>query len=56
MALSDVQPGDIVTFYADVSHAGIYIGDGLMVHASTYGTPVKVAPISSAPIHNVRRY
>ena len=56
VALSDVQPGDIVTFYADVSHAGIYIGDGLMVHASTYGTPVKVAPISSAPIHNVRRY
>ncbi len=57
VALSEVRPGDIVTFYADVSHAGgIYIGDGLMVHASTYGTPVKVAPISSAPIHNVRRY
>ena len=56
VAVADVQPGDIVTFYADVSHAGIYIGDGMMVHASTYGTPVKVAPISSAPIHNVRRY
>jgi len=56
VAVTDLQPGDIVTFYADVSHAGIYIGDGMMVHASTYGTPVKVAPISSAPIHNVRRY
>ena len=56
VAVSDLQPGDIVTFYSDVSHAGIYIGDGMMVHASTYGTPVKVAPISSAPIHNVRRY
>lgn len=56
VATSDLQPGDIVTFYDDVSHAGIYIGDGMMVHASTYGTPVKVAPISSAPIHNVRRY
>ena len=56
VALADVEPGDIVTFYDDVSHAGIYIGDGMMVHASTYGTPVKVAPISSAPIHNVRRY
>ena len=53
---TDVQPGDIVTFYSDASHAGIYIGDGNMVHASTYGTPVKVAPISSAPIYNVRRY
>ncbi|KUI37538.1 peptidoglycan hydrolase RipC [Mycobacterium sp. GA-2829] len=56
VATSDVQPGDIVTFYSDASHAGIYIGNGNMVHASTYGTPVKVAPISSAPIYNVRRY
>jgi len=56
VALSDLQPGDIVTFYSDVSHAGIYIGDGMMVHASTYGTPVRVAPISSSPIHNARRY
>ncbi|WP_220100577.1 peptidoglycan hydrolase RipC [Mycolicibacterium sediminis] len=56
VATSEVQPGDIVTFYSDASHAGIYIGNGNMVHASTYGTPVKVAPISSAPIYNVRRY
>ena len=56
VATSDLQPGDIVTFYSDVSHAGIYIGDGMMVHASTYGTPVKVAPIANAPIHNARRY
>jgi hypothetical protein len=27
-----------------------------MVHASTYGTPVRVAPVDNAPIHNVRRY
>lgn len=53
---ADLLPGDIVTFYSDVSHAGIYIGDGLMVHASTFGTPVKVAPIASSPFHNARRY
>ncbi len=53
---ADLQPGDIVTFYSDVSHAGIYIGDGMMVHASTFGVPVKVAPISSSPFHNARRY
>ena len=51
-----LQPGDIVTFYSDASHAGIYIGDGMMVHASTYGTPVRVAPISTTPIHNARRW
>lgn len=56
VAMPDLQPGDIVTFYSDASHAGIYIGGGNMVHASTYGTPVRVAPISSAPIYNVRRY
>jgi cell wall-associated NlpC family hydrolase len=56
VAVAELQAGDIVTFYSDASHAGIYIGDGMMVHSSTYGTPVRVAPISSAPIHNARRY
>jgi cell wall-associated NlpC family hydrolase len=56
VARDDLQPGDIVTFYSDVSHAGIYIGDGMMVHASTYGTPVRVAPVDSSPFHNARRY
>jgi peptidoglycan DL-endopeptidase CwlO len=54
--MSQMQPGDVVTYYSDASHAGIYIGDGMMVHASTYGTPVQVAPVNNAPIHNVRRY
>jgi cell wall-associated NlpC family hydrolase len=56
VSVAELQPGDIVTFYSDASHAGIYIGDGNMVHASTCGTPVRVAPISSAPIYNARRY
>jgi cell wall-associated NlpC family hydrolase len=54
--MSQMQPGDLVTYYSDASHVGIYIGDGMMVHASTYGTPVRVAPVDNAPIHNVRRY
>ncbi len=53
---SQMQPGDLVTYYSDASHVGIYIGNGMMVHASTYGTPVQVAPVNNAPIHNVRRY
>lgn len=51
-----MQPGDVVTQYSDASHVGIYIGDGLMVHASTYGIPVRVESVYSAPIYNVRRY
>lgn len=57
VALSDLQPGDVLTFYSDASHAGIYVGDGLMVHSSTYGQPVRVVPMtSSGPIYNARRY
>jgi len=57
VSLSDLQPGDVLTFYSDASHAGIYVGDGMMVHSSTYGTPVRVVPMnSSGPIYNARRY
>lgn len=56
VSMDDMQPGDVVTQYSDASHVGIYIGDGLMVHASTFGVPVRVESVYSAPIHNVRRY
>jgi cell wall-associated NlpC family hydrolase len=54
---SDLQPGDVINFYSDASHTGIYIGDGMVVHASTFGQPVKVVPIDGAgPFYNARRY
>ncbi len=56
VSMDQIQPGDLVTYYSDASHVAIYIGDGMMVHASTYGTPVRVAPVDNAPIHNIRRY
>jgi cell wall-associated NlpC family hydrolase len=56
VSMDQMQPGDLVTYYSDASHVAIYIGGGMMVHASTYGTPVRVAPVDNAPIHNVRRY
>jgi cell wall-associated NlpC family hydrolase len=40
---ADLQPGDLVFFYSPVSHVGIYIGNGQMVHAPTSGDVVKVA-------------
>ena len=46
-----------MTFYSDASHAGIYIGDGMMIHSSTYGLPVRVVPMNAAgPIYDARRY
>ena len=56
VSTDQMQPGDLVTYYSDASHVGIYIGDGMMVHAATYGIPVRVAPVHNAPIYNVRRY
>ncbi|UCM89939.1 C40 family peptidase [Streptomyces marincola] len=46
---SALAPGDLVFYYADFSHVGIYVGDGLIVHASRPGTPVRVAPVDSMP-------
>jgi cell wall-associated NlpC family hydrolase len=43
----DLQPGDLVFFYSPVSHVGIYIGNGQMVHAPTSGDVVKVAPVDA---------
>ena len=56
VSTDQMQPGDVVSYYSDASHVGIYIGDGMMVHASTFGKPVVVAPVNNAPIYNVRRY
>jgi cell wall-associated NlpC family hydrolase len=56
VSLDQMQPGDVITYYSDASHVGMYVGDGMMVHASTFGIPVAVVPVNNAPIYNVRRY
>jgi len=42
---SQLEPGDLVFFYADISHVGLYIGNGLMVDAPSFGQDVMVQPI-----------
>ncbi|RSM40728.1 hydrolase Nlp/P60 [Amycolatopsis balhimycina DSM 5908] len=42
-----LQPGDLVAYYSPVSHIGMYIGDGKMVHAPTSGDVVKISPLLS---------
>ena len=37
------QPGDLIFYYSPISHVGIYIGGGMMVHAPSTGNVVKVA-------------
>jgi cell wall-associated NlpC family hydrolase len=45
---AELMPGDIVYFYSPVSHVGIYVGDGKMVHARTFGQPVAVTSVDQA--------
>jgi cell wall-associated NlpC family hydrolase len=52
---SDLQPGDLVYFYSPVSHVGLYIGNGMMVHARTYGQPVAVTSVDLNGYAGARR-
>jgi peptidoglycan DL-endopeptidase CwlO len=42
---ANLQPGDLVFFFADISHVGIYLGNGLMVDAPSTGQVVQVQPV-----------
>ena len=46
---ANLQPGDLVFFYSPVSHVGMYIGNGQMVHAPSSGSSVKVVKVDSMP-------
>jgi cell wall-associated NlpC family hydrolase len=42
---ADLEPGDLVFFFADISHVGIYIGDGMMIDAPDFGQTVQVQSV-----------
>jgi len=42
---ADLEPGDLVFFFADISHVGLYLGNGLMVDAPSTGQVVQVQPV-----------
>lgn len=52
------KPGDLMFFGRPVSHVGIYVGGGRMVHAPRSGSRVKVADASLGrkPLVAVRRF
>ncbi|MET7292156.1 NlpC/P60 family protein [Streptomyces griseoloalbus] len=56
--VSQAQPGDLVFFYDDVTHVGIYVGNGMMIHAPKPGTYVREESIyydGESSIHSVVR-
>ncbi|MFJ9621399.1 NlpC/P60 family protein [Streptomyces sp. NPDC101181] len=52
---SQLAPGDLVFFYSGISHVGLYIGGGQMIHAPRPGAPVRVAPIDQMPFAGATR-
>ncbi|MFW0792851.1 C40 family peptidase [Gordonia sp. CPCC 205515] len=55
VSLADAKPGDVLIFNGG-SHAGMYIGGGRFVHASTYGVPVQKDSVKNWNVTAVRRY
>jgi cell wall-associated NlpC family hydrolase len=51
----ELRPGDLVFFYSDLHHMGLYVGGGWMVHAPTTGDRVRMAKIDGRPITGYRR-
>ncbi|HZJ08018.1 MAG TPA: NlpC/P60 family protein [Nocardioidaceae bacterium] len=52
---SELQPGDLVFYYSPVSHVGMYIGNGQLVHAANPSSPVEVVPANSMPFSGAVR-
>ncbi len=45
----DLQPGDLVFYYSPISHVGMYIGNGMIVHAANPGAGVRVDSLHTMP-------
>ncbi|MHB9859632.1 C40 family peptidase [Streptomyces sp. YIM S03343] len=58
VSVADAKPGDLIFFYSDVSHVGLYIGNGMMIHAPKPGAYVREESIyygGASIIHSVVR-
>lgn len=56
VAISDLQPGDIVVYYGGASHVAIYAGNGQIIDALNSGIPVGYRDLHMMPIHSAVRF
>ncbi|SCG39784.1 C40 family peptidase [Micromonospora inositola] len=52
---ANLRTGDLVFFYADHHHMGMYVGNGLIVHAPHTGDVVRMAQLATMPYSGARR-
>lgn len=52
---SQAQPGDLIFYYSPISHVGMYIGGGQMVHSPNSGSVVNVTTVNWGKVVTVAR-
>ncbi|GHJ35057.1 NlpC/P60 family protein [Streptomyces sp. TS71-3] len=55
VSTTEARPGDLVFYFSDISHVGIYIGDGNVIDAPRPGKTVETIPMTYMPIYSVVR-
>jgi cell wall-associated NlpC family hydrolase len=55
IASGDLRPGDLVFYYASVHHVVIYVGNGWVVSAPTFGIPVEMQKIDMSRYNSAGR-
>ncbi|MFF4867572.1 C40 family peptidase [Streptomyces sp. NPDC090109] len=53
--VQDMRPGDLIVYFKDASHIGMYVGNGMMVHAPRPGRNITLAGAGSMEILGVVR-
>ncbi|MFF7385932.1 NlpC/P60 family protein [Streptomyces griseoluteus] len=53
--VTEMRPGDLVIYFSDATHVGMYVGDGKIIHAPRPGRTVTVAGAGTMPILGVVR-
>lgn len=52
---SAAQPGDLLFYYSPISHVGVYLGGGQLVHAPATGDVVKIASVNWGKVSGIGR-
>ncbi|GAA1247731.1 C40 family peptidase [Kitasatospora nipponensis] len=55
ISLAEARPGDLVIFFRDMHHVGMYVGGGNVVHAPYPGARVRYESASAMPVAAVVR-
>ncbi|MDH6115874.1 cell wall-associated NlpC family hydrolase [Kitasatospora sp. GAS204A] len=55
ISLAEARPGDLVIFFHDMHHVGMYVGGGTVIHAPYPGARVRYENVAAMPVATVVR-